>query len=163
MKKIVILLTALLLALSGMVGCGENKNPGVDDDVTSYFHKYSEPLTMNVGQWVSDEKQFPVGQTPSDNEMYDLVAEFTNIRLKPTFTTAYGQSFFDKVAMLQASDELPDVTAMDATCFDSAVEAGQLADLTEVYEKLASPTLKRLIESNDGLYKKAMSQQTVDK
>lgn len=153
MKKIVILLTALLLALSGMVGCGENKNPGVDDDVTSYFHKYSEPLTMNVGQWVSDEKQFPVGQTPSDNEMYDLVAEFTNIRLKPTFTTAYGQSFFDKVAMLQASDELPDVTAMDATCFDSAVEAGQLADLTEVYEKLASPTLKRLIESNDGLYK----------
>ena len=55
--------------------------------------------------------------------------------------------------MLQASDELPDVTAMDATCFDSAVEAGQLADLTEVYEKLASPTLKRLIESNDGLYK----------
>ena len=42
---------------------------------------------------------------------------------------------------------------MDATCFDSAVEAGQLADLTEFYEKLASPTLKRLIESNDGLYK----------
>lgn len=110
-------------------------------------------MKMRVGQWVADEKQFPVGQSPSDNEMYDLIEEYINIDLEPAFTTAYGQTFFDKVAMQQASDELPDMTAMDASTFASAVEAGQLADLTEIYEKLASPTLKRLVESNNGLYK----------
>lgn len=154
MKKLLVLLLAFSMALSVcMVGCGKESYKGVDDDVTDSFHKYSQTLNMKVGQWVADEKQFPVGESPSDNLMYDLVEEYTNIHLEPAFTTAYGQYFFDKVAMLQVSDKLPDVTAMDASCFADAVEAGQLADLTEAYEKLASPTLKRIIESNNGLYK----------
>lgn len=153
MKKRFLAVCSAVLLLGGMfASCGRgNDNPGVADDVTDPFHKYSSTLTMNVGQWVADEKNFPAGQTPGDNQMYDLIEKYTNIDLNATVTVPYGTEFYDKIANLQMTDDLPDMTAMDQITFASAVEAGQLADLTEAYEKLASPTLKRIMSYQDNL------------
>ena len=154
MKKRFFALAALLVLLSGVMfaSCSNGKtNAGVADNVTDPFHKYSSTLTMNVGQWVSSETNYPAGQTPGDNDMYDLIEKYTNIDLNASVTVPYGTEFYDKIANLQLTDDLPDMTAMDQNTFASAVEAGQLADLTDAYEKLASPTLKRIMSYQDDL------------
>lgn len=154
MKKRLLALTVLVLLLCTAIfsACGSKQNyTGVQDDVTDPFHKYSQTLTMNVGQWVSSETNYPAGQTPGDNAMYDLIEKYTNIDLNASVTVPYGTEFYDKIANLQMTDDLPDMTAMDHNTFASAVEAGQLADLTDAYEKLASPTLKRIMSYQDNL------------
>ncbi|MDR1092668.1 MAG: extracellular solute-binding protein [Clostridiales bacterium] len=150
-------LFALLAVLPAAVfgGCGQRADEGGDpvyDDGIGHYHKYSQTLQMRVGQWVADEKNFPEGQTPEKNDMYDLVEKHTNIKIVPAVKVSVGQTFYDRINELQMSDALPDMTAMDTKTFRDAVEAEQLADLTDVFEQYASPTLKRVIGSNNGLY-----------
>ena len=160
MKKlkhlIAVSLMVVCMATGVLAGCSPENPPVVVDPPESadYFHKYSETVHMSVGQWVADATNFPEGESPTDNSLYRMIEKYTNIKMEPKFTVPYGQQFYDTVARFQMSDDLPDVTAMDVTCFHDAVKAGQLADLTEIYEEYASPALKSIFESNNSLFLK---------
>src|SRR5690606_11969702 len=55
-----------------------------------------------------------------------------------------------KWELTMASGDLPDIMPLSQKDFVQLSQAGQLADLTEVYEQYASPALRAIVEANDG-------------
>ncbi|THF77793.1 type 2 periplasmic-binding domain-containing protein [Cohnella fermenti] len=67
--------------------------------------------------------------------------------------TAPSAQYSEKVALMLATGDLPDFLQLDATGYEQALKAGLLADLTDAYEKYASPALKErmMLDGGDAL------------
>ncbi len=143
MKKVLSVLLALVFCFASLGAMAAEDN---------LFPRYDETVVMNVGQWISDEKNFPEGMSPENNAVYDLILEFCNIKLVPAFTTPKTDAYYEQGARLQMADRLPDMTGLNISTLYDAIRAEQLADLTEYYEQYATPTLKRMLEVNDSAF-----------
>ncbi|PAF13043.1 hypothetical protein CHH61_24855, partial [Shouchella clausii] len=66
-------------------------------------------------------------------------------------------NYDQKVSLAIASNDLPDAMIVGPVELRQMYEAGQLADLTEVYEQYASPAIKRILESTNGLAKESVT------
>ena len=63
---------------------------------------------------------------------------------------ASGQNLRQRISLAIASNDLPDAMVVNAVELRQLVEAGQIADLTKVYEQYASPDIKTIIENTNG-------------
>ncbi|GIP34662.1 extracellular solute-binding protein [Paenibacillus sp. J2TS4] len=108
--------------------------------------KYSEPVTVNLGFYTPAENQWPEGSndTLTDNRYTRLIKERFNIDIKYAFEVP--QSAYDqKVSLLVSSNDIPDFLFVNLSDFNILAESEMLEDLTEIYEKYASPLLKDVI------------------
>lgn len=64
--------------------------------------------------------------------------------------TAPSDQYNEKVALMLNTSDLPDFLQLDATGYRQALDAGLLADLSEVYDKYASPALKERMNLDGG-------------
>ncbi|OXM83471.1 extracellular solute-binding protein [Paenibacillus rigui] len=122
------------------------------------FGKYDKPLTVNIGKEVDPtDKTLPTGDTPESNQYTKYVKENLNIDSKMTWQAAKGKDYDQKVNLSIASNDLPDTMIVNDTQLRQMVKAGQIADLTEVYNKFASPTMKSIIDTTKGQAMKAVT------
>ncbi|WP_130859549.1 extracellular solute-binding protein [Gracilibacillus phocaeensis] len=115
------------------------------------FGKYEEAITIAIGQEVDpSDTSLQNGDTPLDNQYTRHVKENLNIDVEHAFT-ASPSNYDQKVSLAIASNDLPDAMVVGPVELRQLVEADQIADLTDVYENYASPAIKEIIDSTEGV------------
>src|SRR5690606_11305326 len=122
------------------------------------FGKYAETITLNYGKEVDPtDKSLPEGDTPENNQYSRYIKEVLNIDTKVTWQAASGTNYDQKVNLAISSNDLPDALIVKDSQLRAMVKAGQLADLTEAFEKYASPSVKKFMEKTNGVSQKSVT------
>ncbi|GAE93442.1 hypothetical protein JCM21714_2526 [Gracilibacillus boraciitolerans JCM 21714] len=115
------------------------------------FGAYDETIKIAIGQEVDpSDTSLQDGDTPLDNQYTRHVKENLNIEVEHAFT-ASPSNYDQKVSLAIASNDLPDAMVVGPVELRQLVEADQIADLTDIYENYASPAIKEIIDSTDGI------------
>ncbi|MDQ0877875.1 putative aldouronate transport system substrate-binding protein [Paenibacillus sp. V4I3] len=123
------------------------------------FGKYPNTVTVTevLGYIAPEDPRIPKGITPEQNAYIKSLKDMLNIELKYKWTVPTNQ-YDQKFSLAIASNDLPDIMELDQTNYEKLKKAGMLADLTEAYNKYASPALKKYMESDGGFALKAFSE-----
>ncbi|WP_339186145.1 hypothetical protein MKX33_18510 [Paenibacillus sp. FSL R5-0490] len=119
MRKILISATALFMSVSVlMAGCSTSSSPeGANSTATAEEltpdGKYAETVTYTVGKSTPGIPKLPAGQSYEDNAFTQYLKETLNIQNENKFEAQSGDNYDQKVAMAVASDDLPDIMAVD--------------------------------------------------
>lgn len=114
------------------------------------YGKYEEPVTFTVAMSVDPNEVFPEGDSYTDNQYTRYIKEQLNVDVEFLFT-ASTSDWDTKVNLAITSNQIPDAMVVNATQFNQMYRAGQLADLTDVYDQYASDTMKSMVNSSNGL------------
>ncbi|WP_409340488.1 extracellular solute-binding protein [Paenibacillus sp. MBLB4367] len=115
------------------------------------FGKYAQPVTMTIGKGVpADDKTLPAGDTVENNQFTRYFEEKLNLKFKAAWVAALGDAFDQKLALSISSNDLPDAMVVSEKELKAMVKAGQLEDLSKVYEQYASPNLKKMYDATKG-------------
>ncbi|MFM9279434.1 extracellular solute-binding protein [Paenibacillus jiagnxiensis] len=168
-KFVLIAMTLLLIMLSACSGtngkendsAAESTTPGTADggsEPGDPFGKYPETITLTYGKSVDPtDKSLPAGDTPETNQYSRYVKEHLNIDTKVTWQAATGTNYDQKVNLAISSNDLPDALVVKDTQLRAMVKSGQLADLTDVFNKYASPAMKSYMEKTNGVSSEAVT------
>lgn len=107
--------------------------------------RYEEPLTLTVGQMVS-ENNYVAGESASDNVMYDLCKEIMNIDLVSLFSGTVGEAYNTQLNNYMLGGTVPDLFFCSQNQLRTLVNNNMVQDLTEAYERYASPELRLAME-----------------
>ncbi|WP_248927068.1 extracellular solute-binding protein [Paenibacillus hamazuiensis] len=122
------------------------------------FGKYESTVTINIGKEINpSDKTLPPGDSSENNQYTRYVKEQLNIETKNAWQAATGKDYDQKVNLSIASNDLPDAMIVNDTQLRQMLKAGQLADLTDVFNKYASPAIKSIMNSTQGLAQKAVT------
>lgn len=169
-KCIQILLAGMLIVLTACSNSSSSKEspnsstkeaetPAVQKEADP-FGKSEEPITIKIGKEIdASDKSLPAGDSPESNQYTRYIKDKLNIDTKIIWQAAAGKDYEQKINLSIASDDLPDALVVNETQFRQMVKSGQLEDLTDVYNKYASPTIKGIIETTKGL---ALKSVTID-
>lgn len=112
--------------------------------------KYEEPVEIGIGRAIDPNYKYEGSDTAEDNAYTRWLKDTYNIVVKDTWEasiTDYNQ----KVSISIGSNDLPDAMLVNESQLRLMVKGGQLADLTEIYEKYGNDRLKKIYDSNPGL------------
>ncbi|MEJ8303809.1 extracellular solute-binding protein [Saccharibacillus sacchari] len=159
----VVALSAVLALGACSSGSETATEPATEEEQTQStepadpYGSYAEPMTISIGMQVDPtDKDLPAGDTPLDNQYTRQIEEALNIKVEHAFT-ASAANMRQKISLAIASNDLPDAMVVNAVELRQMVAAGQLADLTQVYERYASPEIKDIIEKTDGAALKSVT------
>lgn len=132
---------------------GESEQKIVPED-PGPFGKYLEPITITAVANVRPPEfsEVPADLNPENHSWIRLVKDYLNIDLKFLWTVPTDQ-FSQKFSLAVAAGDLPNIMKLEQEqlhYFELFKESNILADLTEAYEKYASPWLKEICESDGG-------------
>lgn len=118
--------------------------------------KYEQVVEVHAANYSEQNWRFPKDDSFENNAWTRGYENELGIKVVYDWTTAQG-NYFNKMNISIASNDLPDIFVVNSSQLRRLAEAGQLADLTEVYEKYASPFTKELLEGDGGLGLEAAS------
>jgi len=173
-SKYLVVLLALCLVLA-ITACGKNEEKsdsngtkssndtsatGTDtgSDVVSIdpLGKYDPPINVSTWRVVNQTFKFIDNDTIDDNVWYRAYADTLGINVSNLWVVQdTNGSGAQKINVSIASNSIPDIMEVDPTQFKQLYDADLAEDLTEVYEKYASPLLKFVLESNPSTLKAA--------
>ncbi|PAF33824.1 ABC transporter substrate-binding protein [Paenibacillus sp. 7516] len=167
-KKMVMVAMMLLLAFTSACSDAGNKEnetaesnttPGVVEEGTADpFGKYDQTITLRYGKEVDPtDKSLPAGDTPENNQYSRYVKDNLNIDTKVTWQAATGTNYEQKVNLAISSNDLPDALVVKDTQLRAMVKAGQLEDLTDAFNRYASPAMKSYMEKTNGVSAEAVT------
>lgn len=167
-KKMVMVAMMLLLAFTSACSDTGNKEnetaennttPGVvEEGPADPFGKYDQTITLRYGKEVDPtDKSLPAGDTPENNQYSRYVKDNLNIDTKVTWQAASGTNYEQKVNLAISSNDLPDALVVKDTQLRAMVKAGQLEDLTDTFNRYASPAMKSYMEKTNGVSAEAVT------
>ncbi|WP_430021345.1 extracellular solute-binding protein [Paenibacillus sp. MABNR03] len=138
---------------------GNNTTPGVaEEGPADPFGKYDQAITLTYGKEVDPtDKSLPAGDTPENNQYSRYVKDNLNIDTKVTWQAATGTNYEQKVNLAISSNDLPDALVVKDTQLRAMVKAGQLEDLTDAFNRYASPAMKSYMEKTNGVSAEAVT------
>lgn len=110
--------------------------------------KMPNPIEITTFKSLSPGAKLPAGDTVESNQYMKYVSQKTNINFKILWYAA-PQDYEQKMNLAIASNDLPDMMLVNEQTFLSLAAAGQIEDMTKVYEKYASPLTKELYASTN--------------
>lgn len=116
------------------------------------WRTYDEPITVTFGsiEDVSQDsftKMAEIGEPYENNRWVQYFRDEVGVESKYTLVSPTGADYQQQIVLAMTSGQLPDVFELsDMTLYQQLVDAGMIADLTDIYEKEANPTLKEIIE-----------------
>lgn len=125
----------------------ETSLPDNDDGFTAY----EDEITMEFGRDIdpngSDAVAFSnIGEPYTDNRWTRLFKEKLNINIEYKLAVP-GDQYNQQIKLTLTSGDLPDYFKINLLSdYQQMVNAGVLADMTDLYEKYASPLLRQIIE-----------------
>lgn len=128
----------------------EQAAEGSEAAAADSFGRYEEPVTFTVALEVDPNEVFPEGDSYTDNQYTRYIKEQLNVDIEYLFT-ASTSDWDTKVNLAITSNQIPDAMPVNATQFNQMYKAGQLADMTDVYEMYASDTMRAMVDSSEGL------------
>ncbi|RAP74681.1 extracellular solute-binding protein [Paenibacillus montanisoli] len=148
MRAFSLVITATLVLAGCAGGIGNNgKNPSEGGKVD--YYKLPETVEMSIVKPVLPGLKLKSGETLEDNEYTDYVLDKTNIKTRVLWS-ASSTDFDQKMQLAIASNDIPDVMVVNEKTFRAMAAADQLEDLTDVYERYASPQLQDFYRSTEG-------------
>jgi putative aldouronate transport system substrate-binding protein len=128
-----------------------NETQVVEPENTDPLGPYKETITVTqtIGYSAPQDSKTPKGITPQDNGYLKKLKEMLNIEVKYLWAVPSEQAE-QKFALSVSSGELPDVMQLGLLDFENFRQQDKLADLTEAYEKYASPILREYLEADGG-------------
>ncbi|WP_394184906.1 extracellular solute-binding protein [Metabacillus halosaccharovorans] len=159
MKKLLVLL-AILLAFTSLIACtGNNVSSNKSNESSNEISEenidplgsFSEPVEISIGRGIDPNYKFDGDDTPEDNVYTRWLEDQYNIVTKHEWEATTGEDYEQKVSLSIASNDIPDAMVVNETQLKQMIKAGQLADLTDVYEKYGAERLKDIYDSNPGL------------
>jgi putative aldouronate transport system substrate-binding protein len=139
--------TLLSLALLGLVVAG-----GWAEGAAERSTQTQEgPIVVTTVRSTAQDVRFAEGETWNDNAIYDAYEEATGFRVENLW--AVDESQYDqRVQLTIASGDIPDFfrVTRDSNAFPQLIQAGLLADLTEIWDEHASEDLKEFVTADGG-------------
>jgi len=114
-------------------------------ETTGLLGKYEPGITLTSVQ-SNQSFKYPAGQNADDNMWTREAKEKLGIDVKYDWTADASQ-YDSKLNINIASGNMPDFFMVNPQQFQNLAAAGQIADLTGVYEKYASPELKASMDA----------------
>ena len=157
MKRVFCLLVLCSMILSILYSCGFTENGALSEDKkreqmleasSTPFGRYPETITYTLGKEISsNNSHMPKNDTYEDNAYTRYLFKLLNIQNEDVFEEM-NDRYNTEVSMAIAFDKIPDIMVVNNySDVERMVKAGLIADLTETYEKCASPTIKKMFES----------------
>ena len=111
------------------------------------FGKYEETIVLSAGRYTQADPKLPEGDSYEDNAYTRYLKERLNVQIEDEFEAS--QDEYDRQTSLAiAAGEIPDIlTVRTEDVLQELVDAGLVADLTEVYDQYASDGLKNIYSS----------------
>ncbi|WP_309119976.1 extracellular solute-binding protein [Paenibacillus sp.] len=156
-----LLALALLLSACSGVGTGDEKGStpsapsepaaGKEAPVTAsaadadpHFGKYPEPIEITTVRSQDDTFKFDQGESLDNNVWTRTLENELNIKVKNLWI-ANSEQFGQKMNVSIASGDLPQIIPVTAVQLKQLVDSDLIMDLTDIYEKHASPFLKEIV------------------
>lgn len=114
------------------------------------YGKYESPVVLTSVRSFETNEQLPEGDTPENNQYTRYVKDMLNVDVQYIWTSSTAD-YNQKVNLSIASNDLPDAMVVNLTQLTQMAQADQLADLTKTYNTYASPTVKQMMESSNGI------------
>lgn len=108
---------------------------------------YEETVTLEVGFEIKTDPNYAEGDDVTNNPWIRSYKERFNIEVVSAFATETSD-YPTKVNLAMAEGNLPDVFEADAAQLQQLIEADMIYDMTEVFEKYASDTVKGYMEQD---------------
>ncbi|MBB3113092.1 putative aldouronate transport system substrate-binding protein [Paenibacillus phyllosphaerae] len=171
-KKISIAMALMLVVLSACSQSEGNKvntpSSSTEEETTHQtdeseqpsdpFGKYSETITLTYGKAVDpSDKSLPAGDTPEKNQYSRHILDNLNVDTKVIWQAASGTNYDQKVNLAISSSDLPDALVVKDTQLRKMVKSGQLEDLTDIFDKYASPAMKNFMAKTNGQSDKSVT------
>ncbi|WNQ09045.1 extracellular solute-binding protein [Paenibacillus aurantius] len=152
-KKAAVLLAAtavLVTACSAKDSAGPKESASASTGPSEKVDPFRlpNPVELTTFKSVTPGAKLPEGDTAESNQYSRYIKDKANITVKLLWY-ASGQDYSQKLNLAVASNDLPDVMVVDEGTFLNLADAGQLEDLTKVFEKYASPLTKELYASTN--------------
>lgn len=160
-KRWMLMMMIVMSLLVSACSISHKRNLETEDKIAAApgpFGKYDVPVNVRIGTIVESAKSLLPGETLLDNQYTRDIKEKLNIDVEYIFK-ASPANYNQKVSLAIASNDLPDAMVVGLVELNEMYEAGQLADMTEVFQDYASPVIKRIIEGTNG---EAMESVTFD-
>ncbi|MBB6730181.1 extracellular solute-binding protein [Cohnella sp. CBP 2801] len=120
-------------------------------DADPYFAKYDPPIEISTVRIVNDTVKYPNGSSIDDNVWTQTMLEKLGIKIKNLWVVSGDQpggQGEQKMNVSIASGDLPDFIPVNSKQLKQLQEAGELMDLTDIYDKYASPFLKEIMNQD---------------
>lgn len=111
--------------------------------------KYDPPIEVSVVGITGSNVLFADGESIDDNIMTRKFAEILGIKFVNAWVSDAAQSV-EKLNLAINTNNIPDISKVDLTQMHRMIKQDQLADLTDAYEKYATPLLRKAMEYGDG-------------
>lgn len=126
--------------------------------------KYEETVEYTTVRGINQDPKFPAGESYENNMFTKFQEEKLNVKEKIEWMAPTdGEQYANKLAISIASGDIPDVFTVEGSKRDALlkqlVEGDMIEDLTEVFEKYASPRLKEIYGALDNV---SLKQVTYD-
>ena len=155
---LILLLFMLCMLAAGCKGRDDGSSPAStkssDDSLPANddgFTPYPEEITMEFGRDIdpngSDAVAFAEkGEPYTDNRWTRLFKEKLNVNIEYKLAVP-GDQYNQQIKLALTSGDLPDYFKINVLSdYKQMIDAGVLADMTDTYEKYASPLLRQIIE-----------------
>lgn len=114
------------------------------------FGRYDKTITINIGKQVEPTFKYPEGDGPENNIYSRYVMQTLNVDVKNSWQAGSQSDYYQKINLSIAANDLPDALgAITVQHLKAMVDAGQLADLTDAFNKYASPAMKSMFAKSD--------------
>ncbi|WP_168120273.1 extracellular solute-binding protein [Paenibacillus sp. HB172176] len=135
-------------------GASPSQQSSGEQSVEDPLGKYDTPVIVNAARYIDPAARFGKDDTIDDNVWTQEYLNTLGIQLKSAWTVqGAADQYNQKLNLSIASGTLPDMFAAPTTQFQQLAQSGQLADLTDAYNRYASPLLKEVMDQDgpDGL------------
>lgn len=127
--------------------CAATSAPDGQAGLPDPFGKYDPPIEIRFIRDIDDDLQtniFPKcpGETIDDNRWFQLYREKLGINIKYDWTAKVGDAYTQKLNVILASGDLPDVMGVDPAQLKQLADSDLVADLTQHWDDYASVVTK---------------------
>lgn len=129
----------------------ESSDNEVVSETIDPYAPMEENVTITIGKEVSSSPKLGPNSTIEDNDLTRYLSKKLNITYVDDWQASDVQDAYKtKISISLASGTIPDVLVVDRRQLAQMVESDLIEDLTDVYNKYASPNLKASYESTGG-------------
>lgn len=147
----------LLISAVSLAACSSAPEAATDEKSTPAaetgkkeegpLSKYDPPIQVNAVRGINASYKLNPGEAYDNNVWTKGYEQELGIQLKYKWIVDNTQ-YEQKIGLNLSSGDLPDLFAVNAKDFNSLAANGAIADLTDAYNKYASPLLKSVIEAD---------------
>lgn len=111
--------------------------------------KYDPPIEISTVVGTNPSLIFNPGEDIDNNSVYKSYEEDLGIKLKNKWAVDSSQ-YESKIKITIASNDLPDFMMVTGADLDQLIESDMIMDLSELYEKYATPETKKFLTADGG-------------